>query len=243
MVNKRKDAKVKAFTLIEILTVLAIIVVLAGLITPAVLTARTKARVLEANTKANEIKIAIEQFKTDNNGLLPVVDTSTPTKDTILYCNDTITNSKGEESYSNDLTGFDLTSLTSITAKRDYADLYRKLLGEEAEGTTLEKPKNKRKKSYLTAKNGIEINDTTTDDQIIESFITKWGSPYVVLLDTNYDNKIELKINGNDVILNGSVFVLAPGPKGTVNARARLFKVNDLKDNYYLDSSTIKSFK
>ena len=266
MLNRRKDAKVKAFTLIEILTVLAIIIVLAGLITPAVLTARTRARILEANTKANELKIAIEQFKTDNNGLLPLVNGD---KDTILCANSSTEDEAGNkygfiEASSSSIKGYlngsskniDFKSGTGdiIADDEKYADLYRKLLGVDIKGgssSELASPKNKRKKEYLTPMNGVQVVDNSgnavKDGEIIKSFVTRWGAPYVIILDTNYDNKIELQINGKDVVLNGSVFILAPGPNGNKKPSSGVFqygfKITETPENYYLDKSTIKSFK
>ncbi len=268
MFNKKENAVVKKFTLIELLLVIGIIAVLAGLLTPAVLTARTRARILEAKTNANGIKIAIELFKTDNNGLLPLVNSG---KDTII-CSGAM--SEDESSPKNKIGFIDASSAgleailngtskkiafksgtgTIIDDKEKYADLYRKLCGVDIVGGTtseLNSPKNKRKKVYLLPKNGVMIEKSgggaVDDGEIIKSFITSWGAPYVIILDTNYDNKIELKIDGKDVVLNGSVFVLAPGPNGIAKASngtmEYAFKINGSVDNYYLDKDTIKSFK
>ncbi|UDQ97309.1 type II secretion system protein [Lentisphaerota bacterium WC36G] len=251
MLKKRDKIRVKAFTLVEILVVLAIIIVLAGLITPAINVARTKARILEANTEANSLKIAIEQFKADNNDLLPVLNSG---QDTILYCGNTTQDETSPDPIT--IGGVDITGIgfqgstgSTIDSESDYADFLKKLMGinmSSGVGAEVASPKNKRKKMYLSPKNGVAVDDTSSDGQVIKSFVTRWGSPYVFILDTNYDNKIELTIDGEDVTLNGSVFVLAPGINGenTSTAGIRAFKFNsNNQENYYLDKDTIKSFK
>ena len=252
MLNKKENAVVKKFTLIELLVVIGIIAVLAGLLTPAVLVAKTRARVLEAKTEANKIKIAIEQFKTDNNGLLPAPADSV--EDTIIFNSDNVNpedSSNKIELYTKNATKDEATSTTvskKYDSKADYVEFFKKLAGFEVAPAPFDKVKNKRKKQYVTIKTIDPTKGLDEEENILGTFKDYWDSNFVILLDTNYDNKIYLKITDSkgsrNVTLQGSVFILSPGPNGKMNSGKNMFKINSaLVKNYYLDKDTIKSFK
>ncbi|EDY21157.1 hypothetical protein CfE428DRAFT_1450 [Chthoniobacter flavus Ellin428] len=57
-----------AFTLVEMITVIAIIAILAGLILAVNTVAQKKAGLSRAETEIKEISVAIENYKTDNGG-------------------------------------------------------------------------------------------------------------------------------------------------------------------------------
>ncbi len=60
-----------AFTLIELLTVIAIIAILAGLILPVYFTARGEAYQISCISNLRQIGMAIEMYASDSNGLYP----------------------------------------------------------------------------------------------------------------------------------------------------------------------------
>ena len=59
---------IKRFTLVEMLTVVAIIGILAGIIIPTVIIAQNRGRETQAKTDISSIMTAIKQVKTDYNG-------------------------------------------------------------------------------------------------------------------------------------------------------------------------------
>ena len=65
--NMRKNS---GFTLMEILTVIAIMVILAGLLMPALRSARREARRAQCISNLKQIGIAIHSYALDNNGVV-----------------------------------------------------------------------------------------------------------------------------------------------------------------------------
>src|SRR5215472_460304 len=66
-----KSSRVKAFTLIELLTVIAIIAILAAIILPVLSSAVTRAKKTKAGTEIAQIRAAIEQYESQY-GRMPV---------------------------------------------------------------------------------------------------------------------------------------------------------------------------
>lgn len=66
----------KGFTLVELLVVIAIIVALAALATPQIFKALKRAALAEAISNARQVKIALDNFASDYNGVFPSDDTA-----------------------------------------------------------------------------------------------------------------------------------------------------------------------
>lgn len=71
MLLTRRLRSSSAFTLIELLIVLAIIVILAGLLAPGVVKAREKARRVKCQSNMHQIWLAISQYRDDHNEQYP----------------------------------------------------------------------------------------------------------------------------------------------------------------------------
>lgn len=63
-----------AFTLLELLIVIAIIGVLAGLLLPAASQAKRKAKSAACRANLHQLGLAVRTYADDNEGLLPVID-------------------------------------------------------------------------------------------------------------------------------------------------------------------------
>ena len=66
--RKRKSSR---FTLIELLVTIAVIAILAGMLLPALNTAREKARAMQCLSNLKGIGTAFTQYTMDNNGYAP----------------------------------------------------------------------------------------------------------------------------------------------------------------------------
>lgn len=70
MISKKDSARKSAFTLIELLTVIAIIGILAAIIIPTVGSVRKKAQSVRCTSNLRQIGVAIRVFANDNKGMM-----------------------------------------------------------------------------------------------------------------------------------------------------------------------------
>ena len=165
------------FTLVELLTVIAVIAILAGIAIPVVVGMQSKGRETAARADMNAIKMALTQFKTDYS-VWPVFspDSSLTTSGDLLI----------ETPFS------PAASLTH--AETAYDSITQALTFNTVDATTPTAPTsalygNTKRKRYLDppAKT-VETKNPKTGYYKLDP----WGRRYNIALDWNYNGKIDL---------------------------------------------------
>jgi prepilin-type N-terminal cleavage/methylation domain-containing protein len=151
----------RAFTLIELLIVIAIIGILMALLFPAVGGAMEAAKRAKAKNDLVQIAVAVKAYLTEY-GKLPILSSVA---------------SAGEHTawFQGDSTGDKKNSM-----------IIRVLAGEDADGLN---PRKIVFLETRPAKGtGTNAKDGVTSDFM---FYDPWGTPYAIKLDSNYDNRLE----------------------------------------------------
>lgn len=164
----------RCFTLVELLTVVAVIAILAGITIPVVVGMSSKGKEVTARADMNAIKLALTQFKSDYS-VWPV---AAATSDT-LY--------RAGFSAKTDDENIDkvIQELTLIKAKpgtNNVPEAYTPVL-------------NTKRRKYLDApaKPMTALFEVGTDNPVAGFYrLDPWGRRYNIAVDTNYDKKLEL---------------------------------------------------
>ena len=166
--------KHRLFTLVELLTVIAVIAILAGIAVPVVVGMQSKGRETSARADMNAIKMALTQFKADYS-IFPVTGAS---GDTLYHAG---FSAKADDENIDTV----ISHLTLIAPKPGTSD------APQDYTSTL----NKKKRKYLDAPaKPVEAIFKVGDDNPKVGFmkLDPWGRRYNIALDTNYDKKISL---------------------------------------------------
>jgi prepilin-type N-terminal cleavage/methylation domain-containing protein len=178
--------KRKAFTLVELLIVISIIAVLAGLLFPAIGKVRDKAKRVQAKAQANSLVLAIKSYESTYGLLPPVTGVAV---DAVWY------------------------NWTDATQTDNYDALLEALTcvdGPDA-NSAIVPGKNPRAIRFLDASSEYTKADPDNGGKPF-GYRDPWGNRFGIAIDLDYDNKV--MIDGvNDV--QGTVFVWSFGPNKT----------------------------
>ena len=187
---------IRHFTLVEMLGVIAIIGILAGLIIPSVIIAKNRGQITQAKSDITSISTALKQLKSDYNRIL--------LKDGVINGSKKIASSD------------DICTTTDDTYMALIAELsVPKNSGlDQTPSTRI----NKRKKVYLDPKNGFNPAVAYNDAANIEKlWRDPWGNCYVIHIKVKDTDKLEIpgtKIETDKKTIASDIAIYSTGPNG-----------------------------
>ena len=207
--------KKQHFSLVELLTVIAIIAILAGILIPTVGAIKESGRATQALTEAKGIHLAITSFYNDHK-YLPSKDADNGTTNDIVYWGsvEAATPAANASVKIKELAALDATylQLFDTICYVDYTD-NTKTPANSSDAYKF----NKKKKKYLNPPQSYFGTDSTT-----VGYRDPWGRPYIIYLDTNYDEKIEnigkkFGVTNNEISDRVAVISLGKNTETTVD--------------------------
>lgn len=215
--------KKQHFSLVELLTVIAVIAILAGILIPTVGAVKESGKATQALTEAKGIHLAIKSFQNDHK-YLPSQAAETG-KDTVYWGSAAAAAPAADASVKiAEYAALDTSYLTlfDTICYVDHTDITK----TPASGSDTKKF-NKKAKKYLNPPNSYFVTDSATN-----GYRDPWGRPYIIYLDTNYDGKIEnignkFGLAGTNNQINDTVAVISLG-KTTVPANGIAVNSSDI---------------
>jgi prepilin-type N-terminal cleavage/methylation domain-containing protein len=200
MNSKQAHTSKKAFTLIELLTVIAIIGILAGLLFPTIKSALQKAEIAQAQNDVKNIEAALKAFYTEY-GKWP------NTWPNAANLNDVSYGAIGSpSSYQPNLNNGYFGNYWLMNVLRAIPDSGSLNCGNGGTlGSLLTTPINSRGIAFLTVPpKSLKVVNPSLDPNNYPDFVDPWGNPYQITVDTSYDGLCKN--------LAGSAFTIVPTP-------------------------------
>lgn len=204
------------FSLVELLVVIGIIGLLAGLLLPAVSSGRQKGMITQAKADMNSIRMALKNVET-NYGQMVKMDNGK------ADFNGKSVSKKSETVDSNTIDEIILGNID--LGGSDSVDAYNAFIRELSvpqELDTDEKNINKRNIKFLDPRPEYD------EDAVETIWRDPWGTPYTILINVNYTDKVYIpiestkvrsgataaNIKSNNWLLSGNAFLYSWGPNG-----------------------------
>ncbi len=224
----------QAFTLVEMLVVIAIIAILAALLLPAIGVARTKAQVTKARLEIEQLKQAITSYHSQYSRYpvsAGVMTTATTAGDDFTY-GAIINNVKIPTS---------INSPNNVTNNDEVIAILMDLQNyptNNAATANLNHVKNPQQIKFLNAKTVDNVAFPGVGLDLV--YRDPWGNPYIISMDLNYDDKcydsdyrrtaFSQQSGGNGInglsnptaaadnfAYNGNIMIWSAGPDGNVS--------------------------
>ncbi len=211
------------FTLTEVLTVIAIIGILAAITAPVVIMSRDRGRVAQAQGDITAIITALKQLEADYH---KVIGTG--------------------NKFGNTDTGITVTSEVATVTGNGYDAMIIELSApkiKKNESTPFPVSVNKRKKIYLDPKKEFDPSmkyDDYTDDQTASLYRDPWGNPYVVYIKVTRDE--QLAIPGTSKTIPGNFAAYSCGPNGTDDKGCNADLENCISSGTHRDHDDVASW-
>ncbi len=177
----------RAFTLIELLIVIIMIAILAGLLYPAINGAQNQAKKMQAKNDVTQIVSAVNAYYTEY-GKYPIDSTATGYVPADTFYGSGTAPSGITTTYTNDKLIDVLRNNTSSTSTANGGgNLVPTLNPRGIVFINLPSVKNQTQPRAGIATKTVTVNGVSIT---IGSFVDPWGMPYNVAIDGNYDNQI-----------------------------------------------------
>ena len=206
---------IRRFTLVEMLTVVAIIGILAGLIIPTVIIAQNRGRETQAKSDISSIMTALKQLKSDYNRCLVKYSSGDfyvggvkidSGKTTSFNC-DLHSSTKSHNVARLDGTAYDA-MIAELSAPKNTT-----LLGLSDDNKKL--CVNRRRKTYLDPQNGFNpAAGYNTTANLEKLWRDPWGNPYVIYIGVDADHRLQMD-DYNSASVAAGFAVYSFGPNGT----------------------------
>ncbi len=170
-----------AFTLIELLTVIAIIAILMGLLFPAIGTIKESARKTQAKNDVTNIVAAVKAYYTEYGKYPPVQEGAAASELDVIVGDEDAGGVADNSALFNTLRSIP----EGINASPEYKYNPKRIVFLEGKAAT--DPTNPRA-GFADGQNATKKG----------SFFDPWGKQYSIVIDSNYDNVIKLDEQYND---------------------------------------------
>ena len=213
--------KKRYFTLVELLVVVGIVVILAGLVLPAVIGGAQQGRITQAKSDMKSIQLALAQMDQTYSRIL-VVSSATPpvaTFSTTASGTTTVTADR-KASDSNLPSGSDSTAYVVVGPGNTaaYNSLIAELTGTgNKSGSLIPYRHNQRRIKFLDPNanfNPAEDYDSTANAPLL--WRDPWGNPYTIMINVDGHDRI-VRPDDNSRYIMGKTAVYSWGPNGENN--------------------------
>ena len=179
-----------AFTLVELLTVIAIIAILMGLLFPAIQIAKEQARKAQAKVDCEQICAAVKAYYTEYGKYPLGANVVTPPQGDFLFGKSSAMGSISNQQLFDILRNVDNTGATPAGTPNQYNP--RAIVFFE--GKTASDPNNP-KSGFVPANTAAGSGSLTSG-----ALMDPWGTEYFVAIDADYDNQIDSATSGQTVL-------------------------------------------